>query len=340
MGHKIPQWSKRLIIFCFGLVIFILVLFFIFIAPQKTTPILMYHYISDIEEKGEILSLSKNVFKKHMEYLSSHSYNVISLKDLGNMLKKGVDIPDNCVILTFDDGYKDFYTQAYPILKQYKFNATIFVVADFLGTDEKWLDWKQVKKLSKEGLVDIGGHTLTHKALPLLGEEEARKEILFSKLHIEKRMDKPVDSFSYPYGVLNDSIKEMVKKAGYEVAVGTAYQRGEFKNNDVYILKRVFVSNVSRHPIVFKFMLSGYYVPTREFVLRILNIKSPSVLAYQIFGSFLNNCFSYLFGPLAKTNEQAHLAKMIYPSWDAAGRLINYLNCRISKYRPLSARNI
>ena len=88
-------------------------------------------------------------------------------------------------------------------------------------------------------------------------------------------MKKLVIFFNYPFGAVNDSIEKVVKEAGYEAAVGTAYRKGEFGNRDVYVLKRVFVSKISKYPLVFRFMLSGYYVPTRELILRILNIKVP-----------------------------------------------------------------
>ena len=109
----------------------------------------------------------------------------------------------------------------------------------------------------------------------MLDLKEAKKEVFLSKVIFEKKLKEPVDSFAYPFGAVDDSIKKMIKEAGYKVAVGTAYQRGQFKNYDIYVLRRVFVSKLSKYPFVFRFMVSGYYIPTRELILRVLNIKTP-----------------------------------------------------------------
>jgi peptidoglycan/xylan/chitin deacetylase (PgdA/CDA1 family) len=275
MVTKFKTRLKRLAYFPAGLIIGLLILFFVFIAPNRTVPILMYHSITNLENKNDILALSRDCFERQMQYLSKHNYYVASLSEVGRRLAKGEKIPRNWVVLTFDDGYRDFYTQAYPVLKEKRFIATVFVTVNYLDNSQNSLNWQQLEKISKEGLVGVGGHALSHRMLPLLSHQEVKDELIISKQILEKRLEESVNTFCYPYGALDDSVKQLVKKAGFELAVGTAYQRGEFKNNDVYILKRVFVSKVSNYPLVFRFMLSGYYVPTRELVLKILNIKTP-----------------------------------------------------------------
>lgn len=269
---------KRLALLFIALCLFIITLFSIFIAPNRTLPILMYHSITSARYKNSALTLPQDIFKKQMEYLSKHDYYVASLKDVARMMREGKDIPRNWVVLTFDDGFRDFYDNAYPILKKHRFNATAFVDVDCLGKSQNSLNWKEVEQLAQEDLIDIGAHSLSHRILPLLAPEEAKKEVFHSKLIIEEKLKEPVISFAYPYGAVDDSIKEMVKEAGYEAAVGTAYQRGQFKNNDIHILKRVFVSRLSMYPFAFRSMISGYYVAAREFILRVLNIRVPRVL--------------------------------------------------------------
>jgi len=266
---------RRLILSTIVLVVLVSILFFIFIVPYRTLPILMYHSIQSAERKDDNLTLAKYIFKRQMKFLSRNNYRVASLREVIKMIKKGKNIPKDWVVITFDDGYRDFYNQAYPILREHKFNATVFVTIDYLWNNKNCLSWDQVEQLAKDDLIDIGSHSLYHSKLVLLSVSQAEKEILLSKLILEKRLKKTIMFFSYPFGATNDSIKGLVKKAGFEAAVGTAYQRGEFRNDDIYILRRIFVSRVSQYPFVFKFMLSGYYVPTRELFLRVLNIKTP-----------------------------------------------------------------
>lgn len=274
MNNKLLRCLKRLVLFFSGASLVVIVLFFIFIAPRRTLPILMYHAITCVEQEN-ILNLPTDIFRRQMQHLSKHNYYVASLTEVAQLIREGERIPKNWVVLTFDDGHKDFYSQVYPLLKNEQFKATVFVIVNSLDKGESSLNWLQVQDLSKDNLIDFGAHTLTHRMLPLLDLEQAREEIFLSKQILETRLKEAIDSFCYPYGALNDSTKKLVKNAGYQVAVGTAYQRGEFKDNDIYILKRVFVSKFSRFPLVFRFMLSGYYVPTRELALRILNIKTP-----------------------------------------------------------------
>lgn len=275
MNYKLLR--KRLILSSIGLGIFVTILFFIFIAPNRTPAILMYHAIT-VERKDNPLTLPEDIFERQMEYLSKHDYRIVSLKEVARMIQEGGKIPNNWVVLTFDDWSRNFNDMAYPILKACQFNATAFATVDSLEKNQNRQDWRLLEQLAKDDLIDVGSHSLSHRLLPLLDLKEAKKEVFLSKVIFEKKLKEPVDSFAYPFGAADDSIKKMIKEAGYKVAVGAAYQRGQFKNYDIYVLKRVFVSKLSKYPFVFRFMVSGYYIPTRELILRVLNIKTPRAL--------------------------------------------------------------
>ena len=124
MNHKISRYIKRLLVSSIALIIFAAITFFVFIAPHRTLPILMYHSILENKEQKDALYLPKNVFKNQMKYLSENDYNVISLEEAAKMVQKGMDFSKNTVVLTFDDGKKDFYSHVYPILKEYGFHAS------------------------------------------------------------------------------------------------------------------------------------------------------------------------------------------------------------------------
>ncbi|MDD5691551.1 MAG: polysaccharide deacetylase family protein, partial [Candidatus Omnitrophica bacterium] len=170
----------------------------------------------------------------------------------------------NKVVITFDDGYKDNFEYAYPVLKRLGFAATIFIITDFMGkgSDEEgkeFLGWDEVVAMSKNK-ISFGSHTKTHFYLGAIKDEEAAfEEIAGSKKAIEQKIGIPVDYFCYPGGGFNEKIKESVARAGYKGACSTNRGFADF-NSDVYELKRVKVTNSDMtKPLSFWIKLSGYY---------------------------------------------------------------------------------
>jgi peptidoglycan/xylan/chitin deacetylase (PgdA/CDA1 family) len=280
MKQKDLKLFKVLGATCAFCVILAWILFAWLIAPQKLVPILMYHSFTDTLEKSNSLTILQGVFKKQMEHLARHGYKVISLSELIEAINEKRALPQKCVVLTFDDTGKSFYEYAYPILKAHKFKATLFLISGSLKESNGGLEKAQIKVLARDDLIELGSHSISHVLLPLLGSRQKKKEIFYSKHQIETRINKPVLFFAYPFGAADNSTIELVKDAGYKAAVGTIYQRGEFSNDNIYILKRVFLSRISEFPLMFRFMLSGYYVPTQQLILKVLNIKTPRAL-YQ-----------------------------------------------------------
>ena len=250
-----------------GVIILIAVLFFgglyyFWLVPKYTVPILMYHSIG--YKDGDSFFVSPENFSRQLDYISRKGYEVISLDELVSIIKDNKSFKRNKVVITFDDGYKDNFTHAYPVLKRYGFPATIFLVTDLIGkkssaTEKEFVSWDDVIVMSHDG-ISLGGHTKTHVDLGLMTDERlAFEEIAGSKQAIEKRIGKPIDYFCYPTGSFNERIKELVKKAGYKGACTT--NRGFVKlNRDVYELKRIKVTNSDTNkPFGFWAKLSGYY---------------------------------------------------------------------------------
>lgn len=207
-------------------------------------PVLMYHYIRDnvspSDSLGVSLSVSTRNFEAQMAYLAANGYHSVTPIDLFFALQSKSGLQGKTVVLTFDDGYEDFYTNAYPILKKYQMRATVFVIVDWIGRKD-YLNADQIKQMHAEGLVDIESHTLNHVDLPAISLENAQEEIFTSKTKLEALLNKKVVVFCYPYGAYNAAIAQMVAQAGYVMAFSTRYGASE-NDAEMYYLRRVRIN--------------------------------------------------------------------------------------------------
>ena len=231
--------------------------YFFYMAPRYTVPILMYHGVSDVLEDS--LYVSPENFEKQMRYLSSKKYKVISLDEYVQNIKDGKITPKRTVIITFDDGFEDNYTNAFPILADYEFPATIFIITDYVGKKSDYLNWNQIRFMAKHG-ISFGAHTKSNVYLPNITDvRELWDEIMTPRIDIKKEAALNAKYFCYPTGGFTEKAKNAVIKAGYTGACTT--NRGKDKyNKDIFELKRVKVTNSdTTKPFHFKAKLSGYY---------------------------------------------------------------------------------
>jgi peptidoglycan/xylan/chitin deacetylase (PgdA/CDA1 family) len=196
-----------------------------------------------------------------MHFLKRYGYNVVKLEQLSALIKEG-GTPYKTLAITFDDGYENNYTVAYPILKELDLQATIFITPGLIGNDG-YLTWEQVFEMSESGIISIGSHTMSHAYLPDLSEEVLDIEISGSKRAIESHIKKRISSFSYPTGGFNEYIKEKVKKAGYKIAVATNPGRN-YPKHDLFAMKRLRISRTSDNLLVFWIEISGFYTWIKE----------------------------------------------------------------------------
>jgi peptidoglycan/xylan/chitin deacetylase (PgdA/CDA1 family) len=257
--------QKKFIIFLFlaALSMFLLALF---LKQRYTVPILMYHSVSLTALDGERLAVTPQTFRRQMEFLKKHHYNVIPLRDLVDIVRHKKRIPRKTVVITFDDGYKDNYTQAFPVLKEYGFSATIFVIIDELGRSRgDRLNWQELQEMQASGLITIGSHGVNARPLVNIKDTEGLiSQILLSKRILEDRLNKKVDLFSYPEGAFNAKIRQLVIDAGYCGAVATGPGK-EYPNDDVFALKRLRISENAASMFVFAIETSGFYTFMKEF---------------------------------------------------------------------------
>ena len=121
--------------------------FFIWLQGQYVTPILMYHHVKARPIK-ELNTVTPKVFEKQMSFLKRYGHKVLSLDEYIDIKKNGGKDPRGSIVITFDDGYENNYLYAFPVLKQYHYPATIFVVSDMVGKD-RFLTWNQIKEMQK-----------------------------------------------------------------------------------------------------------------------------------------------------------------------------------------------
>ena len=264
-GHKKVSWVKRIL-----LAVMIVTIPFLLASPRNMTArmledsangtkvvVLNYHKIDNMNIS---LSVLPKDFDAQMAYLKENGYHTITPDELYQSLNGDLELPENPVLITFDDGYEDNYKYAYPILKKYDFKATIFVVTSFLGVYNNYLTWDQAKELEENG-ISIESHTVTHKSMTELSDDQLRAELVNSKKAIEDRLGKKVDYIAYPTGTYNLHIAELVREAGYKAAFTIKYGNVD-KASNIYALERVPVFHTEN---TFKSFLERIqYIPVFE----------------------------------------------------------------------------
>jgi len=184
-------------------------------GPCRNLPILMYHHVG---ADNSWLFVKPEVFAQQMDYLVGKGYTTVTLPEVIASLQGGAALPPKSVVLTFDDGYRDFFDNAYPILRAHNFRATVFIISQ-LAEGANYLTWEQMREMAGSGLVTIGDHTLSHRPLASLTDDKVRNEIVSAKNIIESNSGARVNVFAYPFGSHNGESEKILKEAGFVAAV-------------------------------------------------------------------------------------------------------------------------
>lgn len=215
---------------------------------QIRVPILLYHYVGEnpnpSDTARDYLSVTPQKFDEELQYLSQNGYQTISLDTLAAALENGGTLPPKPIILTFDDGYIDFYLNAFPIISKYNFSGTVFIITGKVGQD-MFLNWNQIEEMARSGRVIFNSHGIYHGNLGGLGGGNLDNEVTASKKEIESHTGYPVNFLAYPYGSFSGNVISSLQKAGYVGAVTTRIGSIETKNN-LYTLPRIKIAgNIS-----------------------------------------------------------------------------------------------
>lgn len=195
--------------------------------PQREikVPILMYHLIA-VSPPGtpsteRRLTVHPADFARQMRWLKQHGYRTVTQRELFEALFQGRRLGPKPILITFDDGYRDLYVNASPVLARLGMRATAYVISSRLKNGYPLiLTWRLLRQLPSRG-IEIGSHTATHVDLTSLSDQEAARELVQSRLAIERRLRRPVQWLAYPFGDYDARIERLVRQAGYVLAVTT-----------------------------------------------------------------------------------------------------------------------
>ena len=193
---------------------------------RKTGVIIAFHRVND-RTAGDALTRGTRDYERFCRFFRLY-FDVVSLGEIIRRLERGESI-EGLLAITHDDGYRDNFEHAAPILQKVGLPATFFIASGFMGTDTVpfwdadiphelgWMTWDQVRELRDQGF-EIGAHTCHHVDLGKLGGQEASRELTVSRGDLERELGQVVDLFAYPFGArdnMNAENLELVRAAGY-----------------------------------------------------------------------------------------------------------------------------
>jgi len=262
--------------------------------------ILMYHHVSNITPK--VTSVSPETFHQHMQYLADN-HNVLPLEQVIVALQNNQPLPDKTVVITFDDGYKNLYDNAHPILKKFAFPYTIFVTPPLISKANYQLNWQQVKRMASEN-ASFANHGKHHNHLLSKNPEESQQDWLSRTMQdiedaekmLEKNIGYSLRYFAYPYGEFDKHLKTQLSAQGY---IGFAQHSGAIASySDFSALPRFPAAGVYSNMETLKVKLDSLAMPVTvifpdgpKVVLPVKNqnltftVKTEDLAAHQI------NCF-------------------------------------------------
>jgi peptidoglycan/xylan/chitin deacetylase (PgdA/CDA1 family) len=216
---------------------------------RKRVPILCYHSVTDgaeaVQPDPHKQHIPLHLFLQHLDYLNK-KHNVVSLPEFQKARRERRALPDYSVVLTFDDGFEDFYKVVAPHLGRRKLPATVFVITEragdsFVSNGESFLSWAEIRELASSG-IDIGSHTCSHPYLPDLSVLDVTKELSESQAAIRSQLDQGQVSLSYPYGQVSESISRLAKSIGYSCAIASDAGPNDQSAN-LYELSRTVIAS-------------------------------------------------------------------------------------------------
>jgi peptidoglycan/xylan/chitin deacetylase (PgdA/CDA1 family) len=221
--------------------------------PPSSLPILMYHSISSCTNpKFRRYTVDPETFSRQMHCIAENGFSPITVSDLIQTSAAGAaPLPDRPVLLTFDDGFADFASDALPTLAQFAFTATLYIATAYIGGTSRWLQrereaarpmltWQQLSEIAAGG-IECGAHTHTHPQLDTIPLAAARHEIARAKAVLEEHLGRAITTFAYPFGYYTPMVRQLVRDAGFTSACAVNYAMSAVEE-DPFTLSRLIVT--------------------------------------------------------------------------------------------------
>jgi len=211
-------------------------------SPSATlrVPILMYHYVENIQNPKDRLRVELNVppaiFEQQVITLKNAGYTFMTAKELGEVLDGKMALPPKPILLTFDDGHWDFETDVLPILEKYHVKATSYIISGFIGGSD-FMTSQELQEVVNSGLVDVGAHTVDHLSLAGLSLKTVEYQVDQSKVWLEKNYHINVVSFAYPNGSFDQQAIQVVKADRFSTAVSTVPGIAQNQSNRFFLYR-------------------------------------------------------------------------------------------------------
>lgn len=188
-------------------------------------PILMYHRINTVTPSTPAMERRLTVhpadFARQMTWLKRRGYRTVTQRELFEALTCGRRLGRRPIMITFDDGYRDNFFKASPVLLRLRMRATAYVVTGRIsGRDPSFLTWSLLHALERRG-IEIGSHTVAHRGLTRLSDEALLKDLRDSRRVLERKLGHPVPWLAYPFGDYDARVERIARRAGYLLAVTT-----------------------------------------------------------------------------------------------------------------------
>lgn len=201
-------------------------------------PVLYYHSVD--ENAANEVTITPEKLQEQLDYINDNNYVTITMTELYDHIENNKPIPEKSILITFDDGYMNNYTEAFPMLKELNMTATIFCIGNSLD-GSYYLSEEAIKEMSDYG-IDIESHTVNHVHLDTMSYDEQLLELKNSKNILEKITGKEVLSLAYPFGDYNDNTIKAAKDAGYKMGFTTKLGLSD-RTDDIYKLDRIYISS-------------------------------------------------------------------------------------------------
>ncbi len=232
------------------------------VADQDSIPILLYHRFGPVAADG--MTVPTSIFESHLQFLHDHDYRVISVRELvDNYFRNRIPPPPRSVAITVDDGHRSIYTDMFPLMRKYRFPATLFLYPSAIANASYAMDWDQLRKMKASGLFDFQSHSYWHpnfkkekkKLTATEYERFVERQLRKSKETLEKHLETRPDLLAWPFGIYDDWLMAKATEEGYRAAF-TIERRQATLSDPMAALPRFLLTRAD-HGKVFAGILAG-----------------------------------------------------------------------------------